>query len=84
MNTKYGIMAAMNRRSFIKGSALALAAAPAALAGKKAPSAGAKELAYARTLPVKVETDVFVAGGGPAGVAAAVAARAARARVFLA
>ena len=73
----------MNRRSFIKGSALALAAAPTALTGN-APSAGAKELAYARTLPVKVETDVFVAGGGPAGMAAAVAARAAGARVFLA
>ena len=41
---------------------MALAAAPAALAGK-APSAGAKELEYARTLPVKVETDVFVACG---------------------
>ena len=73
----------MNRRSFIKGSALALAAAPAALA-KNDPAASANGLAYARTLPVKVETDVFVAGGGPAGVAAAVAARAAGARVFLA
>ena len=73
----------MNRRSFIKGSALALAAAPAALA-KNVPSARANELAYARTLPVKVETDVFVAGGGPAGVAAAVAARELGARVFIA
>ena len=73
----------MNRRSFIKGSALALAAAPAALTGKT-PSTSANGLAYARTLPVKVETDVFVAGGGPAGVAAAVAARSAGVRVFLA
>ena len=73
----------MNRREFITGSALALAAAPVAAAGKK-PDAQPGEIAYARTLPVKVETDVFVAGGGPAGVAAAVAAREAGARVFIA
>jgi len=41
-------------------------------------------IAYSRALPVKVETDVFIAGGGSAGVAAAVAARSAGARVFLA
>ena len=73
----------MNRRSFIKSGALAFAAAPVAAAGKE-PAARSGEIAYARTLPVKVETDVFVAGGGPAGVAAAVAARTAGARVFIA
>ena len=41
------------------------------------------EIAYSRTLPVKVSADVFIAGGGPAGVAAAVAARSAGASVFL-
>lgn len=39
---------------------------------------------YSRKLPVKVETDVFIAGGGPAGVSAAVAACEAGAKVFLA
>ena len=73
----------MNRREFITGSALALAAAPVTGAGT-GPRARPGEIAYARTLPVKVETDVFVAGGGPAGVAAAVAARELGARVFIA
>ena len=41
-------------------------------------------MAYAREIKVKVETDVMVCGGGSAGVAAAVAARAGGARVFLA
>ena len=67
----------MSRREFLTGSALALAAAPVAGA-TKGPDVRPGEIAYARTLPVKVETDVFVAGGGPAGVAAAVAARATR------
>ena len=73
----------MNRREFITGGAVALAAAPVAGVGT-GPSARSGEIAYARTLPVKVETDVFVAGGGPAGVAAAVTAREAGARVFIA
>ena len=59
----------MNRREFITGSALALVATPVTGAGT-GPSARPGEIAYARTLSVKVETDVFVAGGGPAGVAA--------------
>ena len=42
------------------------------------------EISYSRKLPVKVTADVFIAGGGPAGVAAAVAARSAGASVFLA
>ena len=29
-------------------------------------------LEYRREIPVEIETDVFVAGGGPAGVAAAI------------
>lgn len=39
---------------------------------------------YNKELPVKVETDVFIAGGGPAGVSAAVAASEAGAKVFVA
>lgn len=29
---------------------------------------------FSRTLPVHIETEIFIAGGGPAGVAAALAA----------
>ena len=38
---------------------------------------------YSRSLPVEVDVDVLVAGGGPAGVAAAVAAARSGARVFI-
>ena len=41
-------------------------------------------LVFSRRVPVKVETDVFVAGGGPSGLASAVTAARAGARVFLA
>ena len=75
----------MLRRDFMKCAALAAvggtAAATRAALGAGATSGG---VVYTRTLPVKVETDVFVAGGGPAGVAAAVAAAKQGARVFLA
>lgn len=37
-----------------------------------------------KDIPVRIETDVFVAGGGPAGIAAAIAAARNGARVFLA
>ena len=40
-------------------------------------------LSYAKSIPVRYETDVLVAGGGPAGVAAAVVAARNGARVFL-
>lgn len=39
---------------------------------------------YSKEIPVRVETDVFIAGGGPAGISAAIAAREAGAQVFLA
>ncbi|MBR3841747.1 MAG: FAD-dependent oxidoreductase [Christensenellaceae bacterium] len=39
---------------------------------------------YRKNLPIKVETDVFIAGGGPAGVAAAVSCAKMGAKVFLA
>jgi len=44
----------------------------------------ADRIAYAREVPVRHEVDVFVAGGGPAGVAAAVAAARAGAGAFCA
>ena len=72
----------MNRRDFMKCAALAAAGAGAVRGAKGAPAPGC--VTYSRSIPVKHETDVFIAGGGPAGVAAAVAARSAGARVFLA
>ena len=73
----------MNRRDFLKGAAVAAVGAgmmPRALAVP----AGTGGVAYRRELPVRVETDVMVCGGGAAGVAAAVAARSTGVRVFLA
>ena len=43
-----------------------------------------KTISYSHQLPLRHDVDVFVAGGGPAGVAAAVSAARAGARVFLA
>ena len=43
-----------------------------------------KEIVFQRRIPVRHEVDVFVAGGGPAGVAASVAAARQGCRVFLA
>ncbi len=41
-------------------------------------------IVFQREIPIRHEVDVFIAGGGPAGAAAAVAARRQGARVFLA
>ncbi len=73
----------MKRREFLMGAAVSALGAglPVRAAAAKT---NAREIAYTRRVPVKIETDVMVCGGGPAGVAAAVAARAAGARVFLA
>lgn len=43
-----------------------------------------KEIVFEQKLPVRYEVDVFIAGGGPAGTAAAYAARSLGASVFLA
>jgi hypothetical protein len=39
---------------------------------------------FSRDIPVKVETEIFIAGGGPAGIAAALAARTQNSKVYLA
>ncbi len=75
-----------NRRDFLKGSVAAAAVgglSSSADRGRTAESPG-EELVFQRRITVRHEVDVFVAGGGPAGVAAAVAAARQGARVFLA
>ena len=76
---------ASTRRGFL--GALATAGVGAAFAangaGTSPGDAKGAGLVFSRRLPVKVETDVFVAGGGPSGIAAAVTAARAGARVFL-
>jgi hypothetical protein len=46
--------------------------------------AASTQVQFSRNIPVRHEVDVFIAGGGPSGVAAAVAARRQGASVFLA
>ena len=74
-----------SRRAFLGGSVTAALAGVNASA-EPAPAAGASpgEVVFQRRIQVRHEVDVFVAGGGPAGVAAAVAAARQGARVFLA
>lgn len=75
----------LGRRSFLKGAAVAVAGVGLPTGARaEAAAAEGRSIAYARRLPVRIETDVMVCGGGAAGVAAAVAARAAGACVFLA
>ena len=75
----------INRREWMKTSGL-LAGALATGSGHAAetPTVGKGEVVFQRKLPVKYEVDVFIAGGGPAGTAAAVAARSQGASVYLA
>jgi len=70
----------IGRKEFLLGTA-ALGVARGALAIEPADGKG---LSLSRTLPVEYDVDVFVAGGGPAGVCAALAASRAGKRVFLA
>ncbi len=80
----------LHRRDLLKalgatGGALGLTQLGTHLAAA-APAAdqGQPTVAFQRDLPVRREVDVFVAGGGPAGVAAAVSARNQGASVYLA
>ncbi len=75
---------ATSRREFIRGSVAAAAMGGlGSLTGSAAESDG-NEVRFQRRVAVRHEVDVFVAGGGPAGVAAAVAAAKQGAKVFLA
>lgn len=78
----------MKRRDFLKGiavggAAMALPGEAECLSANRFRNEGGG-VVYSRSLPVECEVDVFVAGGGPAGVAAAVAAARGGAKVFLA
>ena len=74
-----------NRRSLLTGSVAAAVGGLAAGESTPAKEAHAeKQVTLQRQIPVRHEVDVFVAGGGPAGVAAALAAANQGAKVFLA
>ena len=78
-------MQGFNRREWMKASGLMAGALTAGCASvAEPPPAKAGGVLFQRTLPVKHEVDVFIAGGGPAGTAAAVAARSQGASVYLA
>lgn len=80
-------MDGIGRRGFV-GTLAAVAGGLPLLAGAGAINRRdigvAKGVPYSRTMPLAYETDVFVAGGGPAGVCAALAAARAGKSVFLA
>lgn len=75
-----------NRRDFLRSSvaAAALGGLGAIADHGRAAESSVGEVIFQRRITVRHEVDVFVAGGGPAGVAAAVAAARQGARVFLA
>ena len=75
----------MDRRGFVAGLAGVYAVSSVTFAADVgSTSVGVGGISYSRTIPIKMKTDVFIAGGGSAGIAAAIAARAAGVRVFLA
>lgn len=73
----------IGRRTFV-GTLAAAGGLPLLGEGGGARPAPAKGVTYSRTVPLAHEADVFVAGGGPAGVCAAIAAARAGKSVFLA
>lgn len=74
----------MNRREFIRTVTASAGALPlAGFASDSGCAAAGSCVPYSRSLTIKEETDVLVCGGGAAGVAAAVAARAAGAKVLM-
>ena len=75
-----------NRREFLKGSvaAAAIGGLSSIADHGRAAESRESEVLFQRRVTVRHEVDVFVAGGGPSGVAAAVAAARQGARVFLA
>ncbi len=75
-----------SRRDFLKGSVAVAALGGIYSVANEGQTAEAPvgEVAFQRRVAVRHEVDVFVAGGGPSGVAAALAAARQGARVFLA
>ena len=75
-----------SRREFIKGSVAATALGGLTSLADSSSGTDVPQgvVVFQRRIPVRHEVDVFVAGGGPSGVAAAVAAARQGARVFLA
>lgn len=76
---------AFDRRDFIRGS---LAAGMSGIAmseshAQAAATTDSKSITIQRTIPIRHEVDVFVAGGGPSGVAAAIVAARQGKSVFL-
>ncbi|MCC6354994.1 MAG: FAD-dependent oxidoreductase [Verrucomicrobiae bacterium] len=77
--------AMIKRRDWLwRSGAAAGAWATGAVASRGAGDLASKTVGFHREVPVRHEVDVFVAGGGPAGVAAAVSARKQGANVYLA
>ena len=82
----------LNRRDWMKTTGMAAGAMVAGAMktsaaepkGEPPPQVPKGSVAFQRNIPVRYEVDVFVAGGGPAGTAAAVAARSQGASVYLA
>jgi hypothetical protein len=70
--------------SGMAAGAWAMSGSSASTAVAAGTPAGQEAVNFQRTIPVRYEVDVFVAGGGPAGTAAAVSARKQNASVFLA
>jgi hypothetical protein len=89
MNERVAMGDHVSRRDWLRQSGLAAGAwAAGGLADVAAASpikaSEGKSVTFQRRVPLRYEVDVFVAGGGPAGVAAAVSARQQGANVFLA
>ncbi|MDR0901304.1 MAG: FAD-dependent oxidoreductase [Opitutaceae bacterium] len=76
MKTKISALPPTSRRSFLKDTALAagLLALPGGALSAQAASIGKNTLRLETELPVKLDADVLVVGGGPSGLCAAVAA----------
>jgi len=76
----------LNRRSFFKAiglGAASLAMEKSEVLGEVPSNKKQPNILFQRTIPVRHEVDIFIAGGGPSGVAAALAARRQGATVFL-
>lgn len=75
-----------DRRTFLKASVAAAGLGPALAANSLAAETpkGEAMLDFTRRIPVRHEVDILVAGGGPAGIAASLAAARQGRKVFLA